>query len=85
MVYSKKRNRRNKRRTGKNKKKTIKQTNNNQFIQLKCSPENNNQNANSKNKSFTCYTDQDLHKMKEIWNARHPDQPITSNDTKEIW
>ena len=23
--------------------------------------------------------------MKEIWNARHPDQPITSNDTKEIW
>lgn len=85
MVYSKKRNRRNKKKTGKNKNKTRKQTKNNQFIQLKCSPENNNQNANSKNKSFTCYTDQDLHRMKEIWNARHPDQPITSNDTKEIW
>ena len=57
--------------------------NNNQFIQLKCSPENNNQNANSKNKSFTCYTDQDLYRMKEIWNARHPDRPIKTKNTKK--
>lgn len=42
-----------------------------------------------KNKSdrlpYTCYTKEDLHKLKNIWNSRHPDVKILSNDPKEIW
>lgn len=51
------------------------------FIKLNCSPENHNKALNS----FTCYSDEDLHKLRDIWNARHPDTPIQSNDSKEIW
>ena len=28
---------------------------------------------------FSCYTDKSLHKLKELWNARHPDAKITTN------
>jgi len=35
--------------------------------------------------SFTCYTKEDLHKLKTIWNARHPDVKILSNNPKVIW
>jgi hypothetical protein len=48
------------------------------FKKLQCSPEN-------KEKSFTCYSDNDLQKLKEIWNNRHSDQPIVSNDSRIIW
>jgi hypothetical protein len=51
------------------------------FIKLSCSPENDNKSLNS----FTCYSDDDLHKLRDIWNARHPDRLIETNDTKEIW
>lgn len=34
---------------------------------------------------FTCYTNTSLHKLKKLWNARHPDQPITNNDPLFIW
>ena len=34
---------------------------------------------------YTCYTDQNLHNMKEYWNARHPDVPIKATSPKEIW
>lgn len=51
------------------------------FIKLNCSPENKNANLNS----HTCYSDEDLHKLRDIWNARHPDKPIQTNDSKEIW
>jgi hypothetical protein len=33
---------------------------------------------------FTCYTDKSLYKLRDLWNARHPDQKIASNDAKEI-
>jgi hypothetical protein len=33
---------------------------------------------------FTCYTDKDLYKLRDFWNARHPDVQIMTNDTKEI-
>ena len=56
------------------KNKTVKK----QFIKLNCSPEN-------KNKEYTCYSDKDLFKLKDIFNARHPDRPIKTNDTKKIW
>ena len=34
---------------------------------------------------FSCYTPEVLFKMKNVWNKRHPDSKITSNDLKQIW
>ena len=34
---------------------------------------------------FSCYTPQVLFKMRDIWNTRHPDSKIVTNDVKEIW
>ena len=48
------------------------------FRKLNCSPE-------TKGKKYTCYSEQDLTKLKNMWNARHPDKPITTNNSKEIW
>jgi hypothetical protein len=50
------------------------------FVKLNCSPKGKNE-----VKEYTCYTDNDLHKLRNMWNARHPDKPITTNDSKEIW
>jgi len=33
---------------------------------------------------FTCYTDRALYKLRDLWNARHSDKTIMTNDTKEI-
>jgi hypothetical protein len=33
---------------------------------------------------FTCYTNKSLYKLRDLWNARHPDVKITSNSPKEI-
>jgi hypothetical protein len=49
-----------------------------EFKKLNCSPEN-------KHKEYTCYSDSDLDKLKEMWNIRHPDQPINTTDPKKIW
>lgn len=63
------------RRNGKyNKNRTIKSS----FVKLNCSPEN-------KNKDYTCYSDTDLYKLRDMWNARHPDRPIKTKNTKKIW
>jgi hypothetical protein len=51
-----------------------------QFKKLSCSPKNKN-----KVNKFTCYSDDDLTKLKEMWNARHPDKPITTTNSKQIW
>jgi len=48
------------------------------FKKLNCSPKN-------KHNEYTCYSDDDLIKLKGMWNARHPDKPITTNDSKQIW
>lgn len=44
---------------------------------LRCSP-------TSENK-FTCYSNSSLEYMKGLWNARHPDCKINTNDPREIW
>ena len=44
---------------------------------VKCSP--------TSDKSYTCYSDDSLHFIKKMWNRRHPDNKITSNDSREIW
>ena len=49
----------------------------NTFKKLSCSP--------TQEKSFTCYTTNALIKLRDSWNARHPDAMIHSNDVKEIW
>jgi hypothetical protein len=59
-----------------NKNKTVKKP----FVKLNCSPENKN-----KNKDYTCYSDTDLYKLRDMWNARHPDRPIKTKNTKKIW
>jgi len=48
------------------------------FIKLNCSPENN-------DKQYTCYTDKELLLLRAMWNKRHPDRPITSTKSEEIW
>ena len=48
------------------------------FIKLKCSPK-------IQENDFTCYSNESLMKLKSLWNARHPDVIISSNEPKEIW
>ena len=58
--------------------KTIKTRKN--MIKLKCSPQTNNN-----NKTFTCLENNTLLQLKELWNKRHPELPIKTTDTKQIW
>jgi hypothetical protein len=58
--------------------KTRRKRNNKPFVKLNCSPEN-------KEKDYTCYSDSDLNNLKDMWNARHPDRPIKTNNSKDIW
>lgn len=63
-------------------KKTIKKTKNKiktkkKFRKLNCSA--------NKEKQFTCYSKNSLEKIKKMWNKRHPDKEINTNDTREIW
>jgi hypothetical protein len=46
---------------------------------LNCSPKD----KNELNK-FSCYTDEALIKLRDLWNARHRDAPIQTDDTKQI-
>ena len=48
------------------------------LIKLRCSPK-------LKQKDFTCYEDETLYKLRDLWNNRHEDLQIITNDTKEIW
>jgi hypothetical protein len=48
-----------------------------EFERLKCGPVQENY--------FTCYDNETLHKLRDGWNARHPDVRIETNDPKEIW
>jgi len=51
------------------------------FKNLQCSPNPDPE----KQKDYTCLDDQTLLKLKDLWNARHPDVKIESNWPKEIW
>jgi hypothetical protein len=46
---------------------------------VNCSPKSKNELNN-----FTCYTNKSLYKLKDLWNARHPDVKITTTSPKEI-
>jgi hypothetical protein len=51
------------------------------FKNLQCSPNPDPE----KTKDYTCLDDQTLLKLKDLWNARHPDVKIESKLPKEIW
>jgi len=74
--------------TGKKRRKTIKaitkpnskkNTRTEVLAKLNCSPKDKNE-----INEFTCYTSGSLYKLRDKWNARHPDAKIDTNDTKEI-
>jgi hypothetical protein len=46
---------------------------------VNCSPKD----KKEKNE-FSCYTDKTLYKLRNLWNARHPDQKIDASQPKEI-
>ena len=48
------------------------------FKPVQCSP-------NPKKMDFTCYSEDDLYKLRNLWNVRHTDAQIKSNDLKTIW
>jgi hypothetical protein len=48
------------------------------MIKLRCSPK-------IIKKDFTCYEDETLYKLRDLWNERHKDDLIQTNDSKEIW
>ena len=55
---------------------------NNKTIKLKkvnCSPKPKNEINH-----FSCYTNKSLYKLRDLWNARHPDVKIKSSSPKEI-
>ena len=59
-----------------------KNNNNNKTSKLKkvnCSPK-----PKGEINEFTCYTNKSLYKLRDLWNARHPDVKITSSSPKEI-
>jgi len=57
----------------------LKSKSNTNIKKLRCSPKK----KGIKN-NFSCYTDESLYKLRNLWNSRHPDATINSNDTKEI-
>ena len=56
----------------------FKKIENGDMIKLQCSPKVN-------QKEFSCYEDDTLYKLRDLWNARHSDRQIITNDTREIW
>jgi hypothetical protein len=46
---------------------------------VNCSPKDKNE-----INEFSCYTNNSLYKLRDLWNARHPDAKINTNNTEEI-
>jgi len=49
------------------------------LVKVNCSPK-----LKGEINDFTCYTNKSLYKLRDMWNARHPDVKITTNSSKEI-
>ena len=65
------------RKTKKNKNKKRRKT---RKLKIKCAPK-----TEGDTLPYTCYTKKGLHKLKNIWNRKHPDRKITSNRPRNIW
>lgn len=59
-------------------KKTRKETRK-KMVPLKCSPKQ------GKKLEFSCFDENTIYKLRDLWNLRHNDSKIDSNDVKEIW
>jgi len=62
-----------------NKKKGGKNKKTQKMHKLNCSPKPKNE-----INDFSCYTNQSLFKLRDLWNARHPDVKINASSPKEI-
>ena len=49
------------------------------LVKVNCSPK-----PKGEINNFTCYTNKSLYKLRDMWNARHPDGKIKTNSPKEI-
>jgi hypothetical protein len=67
-----------KRRRRRSSQRTQKQNKTKKMNKLICSPTSN-------KKDYTCYSDKALLRMRELWNARHPDVRITDSTPNKIW
>ena len=65
--------------TNQNIKKYNKTNKNVNLEKINCSPK-----PKGEINDFSCYTNKSLYKLRDLWNARHPDVKITSNSPKEI-
>ena len=63
--------------TKKTTKKVTKKVTKKAFKKLQCSPKS--------DFDFTCYNKNSLEKLKQLWNIRHPDVKILTNNSNEIW
>ena len=68
------------RKTKRKRRKKSRKKNKSRKLKVKCAPKNKNETL-----PYTCYTAKGLHKMKNIWNKKHPDRKITSNRPRNIW
>jgi len=50
-----------------------------QLKKLNCSPK-----PKDEINKFSCYTNRTIYKLRDFWNARHPDSKINTNNPKEI-
>jgi hypothetical protein len=50
-------------------------------INLKCSPNS----PENQRHDYTCYSDDSLLKIRNFWNARHPDRRIDTEEPRDIW
>ena len=71
---------RHKRLRKKSRKKSRKRSQKKGFVKDRCAPKISNEKL-----EFSCYTRNSLHKLKNLWNARHRDNMIKSNNPLEIW
>ena len=49
------------------------------FKKSQCAPKS------DKIQKYSCYSEEALGKMRDLWNTRHKDAPISSDDPREIW
>jgi hypothetical protein len=74
MTTARKRNKK----TNKNNKLKINKQTRRAFKKANCAPTN-------EKKDYTCYSDSALLKMRNLWNARHPDHKIQVETPHDIW
>ena len=72
-----KKTRRKRKKSSKNKTRAVFEKRDNNGRQ-RCSP-------NPKGNNFSCFSNDDLYKLKEKWNNANPSSTIITNDPKEIW